>query len=148
MSDPIDFKDIREFFTAVCEHDCGEGRLIASKEHQGNTVFNTWIGFECKGCGSWFRYMLHAAKAAQKPMRIYFQTTDQRIEVAKKVNKDPKALLLEMRNSGGWSQPDPGVTMMHAMAACMTAMGKAKVIHGEGPEAHLHKMMEGDGKPQ
>lgn len=147
MSDPTDFKDIREFFTAVLEHDCGEARDIASREHQGTKTYNSWLGFECKGCGSWFRYQLHAAKAMQKPMMHYLQTTAQRVEVAKKANEDPKALLLEMRNSGGWAQPDPGVAMMHAMAACMVGAGKAEVIHGEGPRAALEKMMEGDPKP-
>ena len=148
MSDPSDFKDIRDFFTAVCEHDCGEGRLIASKDLQGNTVFNTWIGFECKGCGAWFRCQLAAVKCVQKPMRHYVTTTEQRIGVATRATEDPQALLVEMRNSGGWDQPDPGVCMMTAMAAAFVRAGKADVVMGEGPEAHLNKMMEGKGKPQ
>ncbi len=147
MSDPHDSKDIREFFTAVLTHDCGDNRHIAPKEHQGNTVFNTFIGFECKGCGSWFRCQLAAVKSVQKPMRGYITTTKLRAEVARRANDNPEELLNEMRNSGGWAQPDPGVVMMTAMAAAMVGAGKAEVIHGEGPKAHLKKMMEGDGKP-
>jgi len=147
MSDPTDFKDITGFFTSVCEHDC-EDRHIEVKDHQGNTVFNTWIGFECKGCGSWFRCQLAAVKCTPKPMRPYVTSTADREEVARRVNEDALGLLLEMRNSGGFEQPDPGVCMMTAMAAAFVRNGKAEVVMGEGPEAHLNKMMEGKGKPQ
>lgn len=44
------------------------------------------------------------------------------------------ALLLEMRNSGGWAQPDPGVCLMLAMAA-------ASVQAGEAREALTHLLM-------
>lgn len=143
-----DFKDITEFFTAVLTHDCGKDRRIEAKDHQGNSTTNTFIGFECTGCGAWFRCQLAAVKCTPKPMRPYVTSKTDREKVAQRANEDPKGLLSEMHNSGGFEQPDIGVCMMTAMAAAAVRLGQAEVVHGEGPEAHLNKMMEGKGKPQ
>jgi len=140
---PQDFKDVRDFFTAVLTHEC-EGRQIVAKDHQGNTIFNTFIGFECEGCGAWFRFQLASAKCVQKPVRPYITTTAQRVEVARRAQEDPQALLVEMRNSGGWAQPDPGVCYMHALAATFVLVGQAEVVQGVGPQTELDKMMEGN----
>lgn len=144
---PVPFLDVREFFAGIGEHKCDGQPDIHSKDLQGTTVANTYIGFECKTCNFWFMLPLSVAKAIQRPLRPYFQSDVNQVETARRFNEDPAALLLEMRNSGGWAQPDPGVALLTAMAAVFEQTGKA-TVHGEGPMAALHKMMKGSGKPQ
>lgn len=134
-----DFKDVRDFFTAVGSHQCDK-RKIVSRDHKGTNVFDTYVGFECEGCGTWFRLTLAAVKCLQIPMRGYVRSTDGRIETARRLDTEPEAVLLEMRNSGGWAQPDPGVAFMTTMAA-------ASGPPGNPMEQKLKDMMKGGGKP-
>ena len=133
-----DFNDIRDFFTAVCTHECDK-RHIVSKDCQGNTIYNTFIGYECEGCLESFRCPLSSVKAVQKPLRPYVVNVADRKVVAERANADSKALLLELRNSGGWAQPDPGVTLLTAMAAALGPPGNpmkerlAAAMKGEKP---------------
>lgn len=107
-------------------------------------MHNTFVGYECKGCGAWFRLALHSVKATQVPLHPYLLNRSAREALAARFNAEPQALLYELRNSGGWAQPDPGVAMMHAIAATAVALGGAKVVRGEGPQAALDKMMKGN----
>jgi hypothetical protein len=140
---PEDFKDVRDYFTAVADHTCDK-REISVKDHQGTTIYNTFVGYECRGCGAWFRLTLASVKATQRPLHPYLLNRPARADLAARFNTDPQALLYELRNSGGWAQPDPGVAMMHAIAATAVALGGAEVVHGEGPQAVLDKMMKGN----
>lgn len=133
-----DLRDIREFFTAVAEHTC-DARTITSKDEQGTTIDNTFMGFACT-CGQEFYIPLASVKAIQKPMRPYLTSRAQRAETAVRLTREPQKLLVEMRNSGGWAQPDPGVVMMTAMAA---AMGPS----GNPMEERLNEMLKGGEKP-
>lgn len=137
-----DFKDVRDYFTAVADHTCDK-REISAKDNQGTTIHNTFVGYECRGCGAWFRLALASVKATQTPLHPYLLNRPAREALAARFNMEPQALLYEMRNSGGWAQPDPGVAFLTALAATAVALGKAEVVHGEGPQAALDKMMEG-----
>jgi hypothetical protein len=111
------FKDIREYYTAVAEHRC-TSRAIVTADQKGTSVYNTFIGMRCN-CGEEWSVSLNVVKAVQVPMRHYVRTTADRALVAERMTHESDQLLLEMRNSGGWAQPDPGVARMMAMAAAM-----------------------------
>ena len=115
------FNDIRDYFTAVCEHRC-ERREFVANDVQGTTMTNTLIGYQCV-CGEFFRLTLGAAKCARRPLRPYITTTEDRAALAQRINSEPEALLAEMRLSGGWDQPDPGVAFMTVMAAALGSEG-------------------------
>lgn len=69
---PIDFKDVRDFFSAVADHKC-EKRKIISRNHQGVTLDTTFLGYECQGCARWWRLGLASVKCVQVPMRPYIR---------------------------------------------------------------------------
>lgn len=127
-----DYVDIRTYFTNICDHQC-EHRKFSPKQIQGTTIHNSFLGYECT-CGEWFRLELSAAKCVRVPMRHYITTTEQRADLADRINTEPQVLLEEMRQSGGWDQPDPGVTLLTVLAA---AVGP----EGNPAEQHLKAMM-------
>ena len=127
------FKDIREFYTSVAEHTCSD-RKIEVKDEQGTSIFNTYLGFQCK-CGEHFLCTLEALKCTLKPMRRYLQP-EQRAVVAERLTCEPQVLLAEMRSSGGWNQLKPSDVMALALAAA---------THPEGNEYErgLNELMAG-----
>jgi hypothetical protein len=116
-----DAKSHMEYFTFACEHVCPE-RKFSAADIQGVTLGGTSIGLRC-ACGDEVRLGLSIAKALPKPIQPYLLTTEARLETLKRINEDPKTLLSELMNSGGWFQPDPGVAKMTAMAAFMGPEG-------------------------
>lgn len=131
-----EFKDIREFFTAIGEHACSPEREITVKDIQGTTRPTTFVGFACS-CGEHFLCSLMVIGCAMKPMRPYVMNRTDRIQTAERLTRDPAALLAEMRTSGGWNQLDPGVVMMTALAAACGPKGNPM-------EQRLHAMMKGE----
>lgn len=123
-----DHTDVREFFTALGEHKCPQ-RAISSADIQGDKMSNTFVGFSCE-CGESHTLGLSFVKALQRPLFPYLRGQEDRIETARRLTESPEALLLEMRNSGGWAQPDPGVVLT-AMAAAV-----------EGPGGRMDKQLQ------
>ena len=107
--------DIREYFTAICEHRC-ESRCFTVSDLQGTNASNTFIGYAC-ACGEVFRCALMAVKCVRVPLRPYISTIGARTELIARIEAEPEILLAEMQHSGGWDQPDPGVAYMTLMAA-------------------------------
>lgn len=118
MENIIDHNDITNMLSQVGEHECTTP-LIESKDFQGNSINNTYMGFTCTTCDKWFRVPLSVAKAMPIPLRKYLQKIEDRRVLAKRFTKDSKQLLLELRSSGGWFQPDPGVAFMTMMSAAL-----------------------------
>lgn len=138
MDTPVEFQDVRNFFTAIAEHSCGDRRVITSSDLQGTSINNTFIGFKCD-CGACFRLALAYVKSLRHPMRPYVVSTANRVATAERLTREPQMILMEMRNSGGWDQPDPGVAMITAMAAAFGPKGnpmgeKLKAMMGAKPK--------------
>lgn len=131
-------KDLTDFFTQVADHTC-QARTITSKDVQGTSIYDTFLGFECT-CGVHFVLSLLYVKCTPKPMRPYLTTREGRIRTAGRLTDEPAKALYEMRNSGGWFQPDPGVTMMTLAAAAMGPPGNPM-------EKKLNQLVEGRDKP-
>ncbi len=131
-------KSLMEIFTSIAEHTC-EGRTITVKDEQGTDINNTFMGFECS-CGEHFVLALSYVKCMPKPLRPFLTNKVDRHETARRFTAEPKIILSEMVNSGGWFQPDPGVMMMTAMAA---AMGP----EGNPMQRRLKAMVEGKPRP-
>lgn len=116
MKKIIDYNDITVLLSQVGEHE-RTALLIEPKDLQGNTVNNTYMGFVCTTCDRWFRMPLFVAKAMPTPLRKYLQKIEDRQILARRFTENSKELLLELRSSGGWFQPDPGVAFMTMLAA-------------------------------
>jgi hypothetical protein len=138
MNKRFEHRDVRDFFTAAAEHTCA-GRQLMSKDEKGSNTINTFIGFACS-CGAHFLLPLLVVKCVQAPLRPYIRTTEAREETARRLTADPQALLSELRNSGGWAQPDPGVVLLTLAAA-------ASGPKGNPMERKLHLMMKGHEEP-
>lgn len=132
-------QDIRTFLTAVAEHTCPQ-RAITPRDEQGKKLDDTFLGFGC-ACGASFVINIVFVKSIQRPLRPYLITRAERETTARRFTTEPALLLEELRKSGGWAQPDPGVTMMTAMAAAMGPPGNPM-------ERRLNDMMKGDGEPE
>ncbi len=119
--EPLRFDDVRVYLTAVGEHTCPQ-RHISVKDEQGITVQTTFVGMAC-ACGAEFLISLAVVKCIRQPLRPYFTMKTAREAVAERFNNEPAKLLLEMRNSGGWDQPHPGVAMFTMLAAAVGPKG-------------------------
>jgi len=131
----FDFNNICVFFTAVCTAAIRFESPVVQKNHTGTNASDSWLGFTVGDC--WIRFQLMAAKATLKPMRPYITTTEQRDEIARRITEDPRGVLQEMKESGGWRQLSPWKLLTMATAAA---------IHPE-MESDLQAMVAGDPKP-
>lgn len=132
------YKDIREWMTAAATHKC-EGKVLTSVNEQGNSIFNTFVSFQCT-CGVYFKIALQYLKATKIPMRKYITTIADRIETARRLTVEPETTLLEMIESGGWDQVNPKAAIALMMAG---ALGPPGNEHEKG----LHEWMAGT-KPE
>ncbi len=138
MSSRTEFEDVREFITSIAQHTC-EKREITCKDEQGTDPHNTFIGFSCS-CGADFFYSLYCARTLMVPLRPYLKTSAGRVETAKRLTSNPKELLLELINSGGWGQPDP-------LDAYLTFLPAVAGPPDNPASIKLKKMLEGKPKP-
>ena len=134
----FDFTDICDFFIAICTAAERFGKPVVQKNHQGKTTFDSWIGFTVDDL--WFRLQHYSVRCTLMPLRPYVTTTADRDKLAERITEDPKGVLQEMINSGGWHQVNPSDAMALTLAACV---GPA----GNPVEQQLREFLGGRPKP-